>query len=218
MTSSFTSRPLSGARKPVRKHAQERFDALLDATESLLADAANEDVSLAQIAEFAGVPLASVYHFFPNRNAAFVALAQRFHGELRARAQQRQDPAPGSWQEHVAQVQRRATAYLNNRPAALRLFMGAGVSVQVRNIDMEGNAQISRRRAEEFSLYFDMPRIPELENRMATVLALCDGIWALSYSIHGRITDAYVDESIRASVCYLRCFLPEIILARQDSV
>ncbi|SNS45683.1 transcriptional regulator, TetR family [Tardiphaga sp. OK246] len=211
MNPSFTSRPLSGARKPVRKHAQERFDTLLDATESLLADTANEDVSLAQIADIAGVPLASVYHFFPNRNAAFVALAQRFHAELRARAQQRQDPAPTSWQEHLAHTQRRATSYLNGRPAALRLFMGAGVSVQVRNIDMEGNARISRRRAEEFSIYFDMPRIPELENRMATVLAMSDGIWALSYSIHGRITDAFVDESIRASVCYLRCFLPEII-------
>ncbi len=218
MSSSFTSRPLSGARKPVRRHAQERFDALLDATESLLADPRNEDVSLAQISEVAGVPLASVYHFFPNRNAAFVALAQRFHAELRARAEQRQDPPPSSWQAHLAHTQRRATTYLNDRPAALRLFMGAGVSVQVRNIDMEGNAQISRRRAEEFSLYFDMPRIPELENRMATVLAMSDGIWALSYSIHGKVTDAYLEESIRASVCYLRCFLPEVIAPRLPPV
>lgn len=214
MSSSFISRPLSEARKPVRKHAQERFDALLDATERLLADSANDDVSLAQIAEVSGVPLASVYHFFPNRNAAFVALAQRFHAELRARAQERQGPPPPSWQEHLAYTQRRATSYLNGRPAALRLFMGAGVSVQVRNIDMEGNAHISRRRVEEFDLYFDMPRIPELETRMATVLAMSDGIWALSYSIHGRITDAFLQESIRAAICYLRCFLPEMIPAK----
>ncbi|WP_398468289.1 TetR/AcrR family transcriptional regulator [Tardiphaga sp.] len=191
---------------------------LLDTTESLLADSGNEDVSLAQIAEAAAVPLASVYHFFPNRNAAFVALAQRFHAELRARAQERQNPPPPSWQEHLAYTQRRATSYLNDRPAALRLFMGAGVSVQVRNIDMEGNAHISRRRAEEFDLYFDMPRIPELETRMATVLAMSDGIWALSYSIHGRITDAFLQESTRAAICYLRCFLPEVIPGKLPSI
>jgi hypothetical protein len=49
---------------------------------------------------------------------------------------------------------------------------------------------------------------------MATVLAMSDGIWALSYSIHGRVTDAFVEESVRASVCYLRCFLPEVVPAR----
>jgi len=215
MTSHPDARPLGQPRKPVRKHAQERLDLLLDATEALLADLHNEDVSLAQIAAASGVPLASVYHFFPNRNAAFVALAQRFHGDLRYQASQPHPVPPSTWQELVQLDQRRGASYLNGRPAALRLFMGAGVSVQVRNTDLIGNVALTRIRVEQYQRLFDMPRIPDLEQRMAVVLALSDGVWALSYSVHARITDDYVAESVRASVSYLRCFMPEFIPLRQ---
>ena len=215
MTISPTSRPRTSARKPVRKHAQERFDALLDATECLLADPANEEVSLAQIAEASGVPPASVYHFFPKRNAAFVGLAQRLHAHISYNASKPFPNQPSNWQEIVEMTQRRGSAYLNAHPAALRLFMGAGVSVQVRNIDMSGNAHLTRLRAEQFNRYFDMPYLPDLESRIAIALALSDGIWALSYSLHSRITDTFIAESVRASVSYLRGYLPEVIPARK---
>jgi AcrR family transcriptional regulator len=211
MSSEPAVRPRSGPRNPVRKRAQERFDVLLDVTETLLAASLNEEISLAQIAELAAVPLASVYHFFPNRNAAFVALAQRFHSELWRLAAHPHEPAPQTWQEMVERNQRRSSAYLNAHPAALRLFMGAGVSVQVRNLDMHGNTVLTRLRVDQFSSYFEMPRIPDFERRLAVALAISDGVWALSYSVHGRITDDYILESVRAAVAYLRCFMPEIL-------
>ena len=214
MTKTPTSPHLVSARKPVRKHAQERFDALLDATEALLTDVSNEEVSLAQIAQFSGVPLASVYHFFPNRNAAYVALAQRYHAHLRYLAAQPHALAPVTWQDMVGANQRRAAQYLNERPAALRLFMGAGVSVQVRNIDMNGNLALTRMRLEQFNQHFDMPRIPDLEYRLGIALAISEGVWALSYSTHHCITDDFLAESARAAVCYLRCFLPESLPLR----
>jgi len=217
MTISSTPPHLAGARKPVRKHAQERFNALLNATETLLADASNEEVSLAQIAQHSGVPLASVYHFFPNRNAAYVALAQRYHADLRYLASQPHASMPATWQDMIRANQLRAAAYLNERPAALRLFMGAGVSVQVRNIDMNGNLALTRIRVEQFNRHFEMPRVPDFEYRLGVSLAISDGIWALSYSVHNRITDDYLVESARAVVCYLRCFLPESLpLRAQD--
>ncbi len=39
---------------------------------------APDDIGLYQIAEEAGVPPASTYHFFPTKDAAFLALAQRY--------------------------------------------------------------------------------------------------------------------------------------------
>lgn len=211
MTSRLPVRPHSGPRIPVRKHAQERFDALLDATETLLARSLDEEISLAQIAELAAVPLASVYHFFPNRNAAFVALAQSFHSKLLHLARQPHKPLPQTWQEMLERNQRRSAAYLNNHPAALRLFMGAGVSVQVRNLDMAGNAALARLRVDQFSRYFEMPRIADFEKRVATAQAITDGVWALSYSVHSRVSDDYIIEAHRASCSYLRCFIPELL-------
>lgn len=208
--------PRRNARKPIRKHAQERFDLLLEATESLLAEDTGEDISLAQIAERSEVPLTSVYHFFPNRNAALVALAERFHASFRYMANSPHTVPPQSWQELVLMSQRRAANYLNEHPGALRLLMGAGVSAEVRNADVRGNAALSRIRAEQFSLHFDMPKVPDLDLRIAVSIAVADGVWALSYGTHRRVTEAFLEESARASICYLRCFLPEVLSVRNS--
>lgn len=205
-----------GARRPSRKHAQERFELLLDTTEALLAEQPGENLSLADIAQRSGVPLASIYHFFPNRNAALVALAQRFHSHFKYLATQPHVVAPHNWQAFVAAVQRRVADYLNSHPAALRLLMGAGVSAEVRNADVHGNSVLSKIRAEQFRRYFEMPRIPDLELRVAVAIAIQDGIWALSYGTHGSITDDFVQESTRAAVCYLRSFLPDELPRRDD--
>jgi len=45
--------------------------------------------------------------------------------------------------------------------------------------------------------------------RLAVAVGLMDGIWMISYAEHGRITDDYLREAWRASVAYLRTYLPE---------
>ncbi|TFF27574.1 TetR/AcrR family transcriptional regulator [Jiella endophytica] len=196
--------------RPMRRRGIERYQLLLDATETLLAGHADEDVSLAQIAAAARVPLASVYHFFPNRNAAFVALAHRFNEEIYALSiTPLRDPEPQSWQELLEMKHARAAAFQNSRPAALRLFLGAGVSVAVRNADFSGNARIAAGRARMFEAYFHMPLIPDFVTRLEVAGASLDGIWAMSYGKHGHITDELRREATAASIAYLRRFLPE---------
>lgn len=204
----------SAARAPMRKRGIERFEHLLDATAAVLGERPDEDISLAQIAEKAGVPLASVYHFFPNRNAALEALAKRYHQRIGDLAMIDGQGIPDRWQDLFASRIRRSAAYLNSEPAALRLFMGAGVSAEIRNVDVEGNAALAAKRAAYMRDIFDLPAMPDLEQRIATALALIDGIWALSYSEHRRITDAYVEEGILATTAYLRCYLPERLQPR----
>ena len=198
--------------RPMRRRGIERYHLLLDATETLLSAQSDEDVSLAEIAEAAKVPLASVYHFFPNRNAAFVALAHRFNEEIyQLSITPLTDPEPQSWQELLDMKHSRAAAFQNSRPAALRLFLGAGVSVAVRNADFSGNQRIAISRARMFEAYFHMPVIPDFVMRLEVAGASLDGIWAMSYGQHGHITDALRREATAASIAYLRRFLPEVL-------
>jgi AcrR family transcriptional regulator len=196
-------------RRPLRTRGLRRVETLLDATERLLSRSRGDDLSLANIAAEAGVPLPSVYHFFPNRNAILVALAGRYHRELASFANEPLDPEPDSWQETVRLRQQKGAAYLNAHPAALRLFMGAGVSVEVRTLDLRGNATLASRRAADMRERFECAGLTDLERWLAVSIGLMDGIWAVSYAEHGRITDDYVVESTRAAVAYLRCYLPE---------
>jgi AcrR family transcriptional regulator len=198
-------------RQPQRRRGVIRFEHLLDATEALLAKHPENDISLSLVASAAQVPLPSIYHFFPNKDAILVALAKRYHAALATQAREELDPAPESWQDIVRRRQQGGVLFLNSHPSALRLFMGAGVSAQVRTLDLQGNASLSAVRAAEFRRWFDCTSIPDLELRLAISIGLMDGIWAISWSRHRRITDAFVQESVRASTAYLRCFLPEIL-------
>jgi AcrR family transcriptional regulator len=201
----------STTRQPQRRRGIIRFDNLLSATEGLLTAHPDRDISLSLVAEAADVPLPSIYHFFPNKDAILVALAQRYHLSLSQTAIDVLDPPPLQWQDIIDRRQRGGVAYLNAHPAALRLFMGAGVSVSVRTLDLEGNASLSTLRAAEFRNWFDCTSLPDLEHRLAISIGIMDGIWAISWSQHHHITDSYLEESIRASTAYLRCFLPEIL-------
>lgn len=198
-------------RLPQRRRGIERFEHLLDATEALLSESPESDISLSLVAQRAAVPLPSIYHFFPNKDAILVALAQRYHAALAQMAQSPLDPPPVTWQDIIRIRQTRGVAYLNAHPSALRLFMGAGVSVEVRNLDLQGNASLAIARAAEFRHWFDCRTIPDLEHRLAISIGIMDGIWAISWSQHRYITPDYLGESIRASVTYLRCYLPEIL-------
>ena len=203
------------ARRPQRRRGVARHALLLDATEMLLVAHPDADLSLAMIAEVAEVPLPSVYHFFPNRNAILVALAERYHADLAAMANQRLDPPPDGWQDIIRRRQGAGVAYLNAHPAALRLFMGAGVSVEVRTLDLRGNASLAAVRAAEFRHWYDCGALGDLEHWLAVSIGVMDGVWAISWAEHRVITPAYLDESVRASVAYLRCHLPETLPLRR---
>ena len=198
--------------RPMRRRGIERYHRILDATEELLSDSGDEDISLAQIAERAEISLASVYYFFPNRNSVYVALALRFNDEIYERSiRPLTDPEPQSWQELLEMKHKAAATFQNSRPAALRLFLGAGVSAAVRSADFTGNARLARSRARMFEAYFDIQPMPELPHWLEMSAAAMDGIWSLSYGYHGEITEDYRAEATACAVTYLRRFLPEYL-------
>lgn len=200
---------LSAARLPQRERGRERFARLLDAAASLLAESGSDEVTLAKIAAEAGIPLPSAYHFFPNRNAVFVELARRFHGELAVLSRARISPAPTRWQDLLLIRQTRKRDYFNTHAAALRLFIGAGAGPEVRKLDLLGNASLAARRAAEFRRRFRCDGLDGLEEWLAISFGLTGGVWAVSHAEHGEITERHLREGWRAACAYLRCYLPE---------
>lgn len=198
--------------RPMRRRGIERYHRILDATEELLSGSGDEDISLAQIAERAEISLASVYYFFPNRNSVYVALALRFNEEIYERSiRPLTGPEPQTWQELLERKHRAAAEFQNSRPAALRLFLGAGVSAAVRSADFTGNARLARSRARMFEAYFDIQNMPDLPHWLEMSAAAMDGIWSLSYGYHGVITEEYRAEATACAVTYLRRYLPEYL-------
>jgi|ERR1700683_2112458 len=70
-------RPSIRRRKPSQERAKVTVDAMLDAAVKLLKRGGASSVTTNRIAETAGVSIGSVYQYFPNKNALFVALHER---------------------------------------------------------------------------------------------------------------------------------------------
>jgi AcrR family transcriptional regulator len=75
MPSRFTKR--SRRRKPQQRRARQTVDAILDAVVRILKREGFSAVTTNRIAEVAGVSIGSVYQYFPDKRAIFVALHQR---------------------------------------------------------------------------------------------------------------------------------------------
>lgn len=87
----------------------------------------------------------------------------------------------------------------------------------IKNMDIEGSENIAHLMANELVETFNFVAIKDFQNKIAISFALGDGILSLSYSKHGRITNEYMTESIRASISYLRLYMPEYLDLRNHS-
>ncbi|MFB4425602.1 TetR/AcrR family transcriptional regulator [Streptomyces sp. QL37] len=64
-------------RVPVQQRSADRLARILDAGAALLDESGYEQLSTRAVADRAGVPIGSVYRFFPNKRALVDALAER---------------------------------------------------------------------------------------------------------------------------------------------
>lgn len=197
-------------RAPSRGNGVLKYAALVDATEVLLREKSAQSIGLYQIAEQAGVPPASVYHFFPTKEAAFLALAQRYLEGFWQLSQLPVEPsALKSWQTLMAWDFRKAMQYYNANPPALKLFLGGFGGEEVRQADREYNERSARALVKRLGLAFHMPFVRDADKRFHIVLQIYDAILQISYLRKGRISEDYLEEAVVACTAYCRQFLPE---------
>jgi AcrR family transcriptional regulator len=64
-------------REPVQKRSRERVEAILRAAEELLADGGVEALSTRSLASYSGIPVATIYRYFQDRDAIISAYLHR---------------------------------------------------------------------------------------------------------------------------------------------
>ncbi|WP_187971986.1 TetR/AcrR family transcriptional regulator [Aquibium microcysteis] len=205
-------------RTPSRGRGILRYEGLLDSLEALLVDHDLEDVGLSQIAEHARVPPASVYHFFPTKEAAFMALVQRYVWEIRSMQKRRPVPhsALRSWQEFLAQELREAVDFFRTTPQAMKLFLGRYGGMETWRAELAQNAAAAHLLFRRLNSAFHLPLIRDAEAKFLTFIEVVDAVLGISYARDGDITDEALEEAHRASVAYCKLFLPEQMELRED--
>ena len=202
-------------RRPSQQRSRLRFEMLLDAADALLGDKETTEVGLYDIAGAAKVPPASVYHLFPTKESAFVALAERY---LIGLSNHITRPAPSRqlrrWQDFVALELHRAVEYYNDHKVMSKLFFGANVIRDVRILDVRNVEAASASTYGRMNELFEMPYLYDADTKFAVLIGIYDGIWMTSYARHGRITADFARESELAGLSYCETFLPAVIPLR----
>ncbi|WP_292350492.1 TetR/AcrR family transcriptional regulator [Mesorhizobium sp.] len=72
-------------RRPKQERSRERIDAILSTTMRLIGEKGIDAVTMKEVGALAGGPIATVYHYFPNKSAILAMLYERFAQESRAR-------------------------------------------------------------------------------------------------------------------------------------
>jgi AcrR family transcriptional regulator len=204
-------------RVPARERGIQRFALLLDATDALLNEKHADDVGLYQIAERANVPPASVYHFFPTKDAAFLALTRRYlEGFEKIFLEPIEAAALTNWLTLLDRDRQRSVAYFNEHPAAMKLLLGRYGGQEARQADLEFNKQGGAGLYARLKATFVMPKVEGARDKFRIVLEIQDAIWAISFAEHGHITSAYEEEASRACRAYLRLYFPEYVALREE--
>jgi AcrR family transcriptional regulator len=128
---------------PVQERSRQRIDAILDATAGLLAGQGTEGVSMLAIAEAAGIPPATVYHYFENRLAVFAALARRTMAEVDATltALLADFAAPDSLDAGVLLT--RLHAAYRDAPGYVAVLRALGAEPALQELVRESNARVA---------------------------------------------------------------------------
>jgi AcrR family transcriptional regulator len=121
-------------RVPRQERGRRRIDEILDAAAALIGEVGAEAVTVQALAARAGASKGSMYHFFPDRESVFLALAERHIGALRAtlaavRAERGEAVAAGTVDDAVETFLRPVHGYVDEHPD-LRRLMSEPASLQ----------------------------------------------------------------------------------------
>lgn len=206
-----SSRPRAVMRRePVQRRSAARVSSILDACAALLDEFDYDDLTTSKIAERAGVPIGSLYQYFPDKRAVVQALTMR---NLEAFSEEVEriftgTGVPTVWREAVDRVLDAYLLMLDEVPGFGRIRFGDVVDTHLLDPEDDNDAVIAQKLSELFAKSYRVPNSEDLRLAFWMVVEVADALIKLALRVSprqrevalttcreviGRILDQYMD-------------------------
>ncbi|MBC3956704.1 MULTISPECIES: TetR/AcrR family transcriptional regulator [Pseudomonas] len=205
-------------RKP-RARSQARIDSILDAARTLLASEGVASLSIYSVAERAGIPPSSVYHFFASVPALLEALTADIHAAFRASLQAPiEHDSLDTWRDLSRVVEMRMLDIYNADAAARQLILAQHGLTEINQADRQHDIELGHLMLEVFNRHFHLPALPDDVDVFALAMELGDRVYARSVQLHGEITPRMAVEGMRVFDAYVGLYLPPFLAKRKPGI
>ncbi|WBX86095.1 TetR/AcrR family transcriptional regulator [Sphingosinicella microcystinivorans] len=184
---------------------------LVDASRKLLRAREIDEISLADVADEAGIPKSSAYHFFSHVLEVYEAAASDMEAELQADLDGLSVADCGDWRQAVTRFVSRGAAFFNANRDAMQLLIGPKSPSAIKLKDRQNDFAIAGQLRDKISGNFELPELADTPEIFFRAIEIADLFFGLSVIRHGHITDAFNDEAGRATCAYLSLYLPVVL-------
>lgn len=138
----FADSPLHTRATPKQDRARRRVGQILAATVAVLEHHPPGDLSANLVAEAAGVPVSSIYRYFPTVDDLVLELYLQAAEALQAGMQQAV-ASPGGWRDRLAQVLRLMQSFLRDHPYYRALLILIAAQRGPQTLDHDFNQEVA---------------------------------------------------------------------------
>jgi AcrR family transcriptional regulator len=169
-------------REPVQRRSAARVSSILDSCAALLDEFDYDELTTSKIAERAGVPIGSLYQYFPDKRAVVQALTMRNLDAFSAEVERifTGEGVPTRWREAVDLVMDSYLQMLDQVPGFGRIRFGDVVDTHLLDAEEDNNAVLAAKLSELFAKSYQVPNSEDLRLAFRMVVEVSDALIKLA--------------------------------------
>jgi AcrR family transcriptional regulator len=200
-------------RRATQARGRARRAELLEAGRLILETHNLDQIGMIAVAEAAGIPVSSAYHFFPEIGDLWKELARTL-----ASAQAAEDlmlPRVDAWETLIELSLDHHKGAFNANRAARQLMLGPHTPPEIKHSGCKEDFRFGTALWMAVRKQFILPGLADSRELFFKALLISDVFFSLSVADRDVVTDAALAEAKIATIAYLRAYLPPR-LARSD--